>query len=256
MRGREGEAAVDVLALLVRVRLAVVEVDRASRALAREVDRDDERDRVAPGQYCGPADEVTAGEDRATALENRERVEGSRDLDVSAAGSCAKVDLVRRVVVVRLRLENVKLDLNMMGFGTCLVVGDIDRGLSRTLSNDGLDEEAGAAEVELVVDGETLRVVREENVLRSARESCQSRAGADQDVSNGPKDGNAGQARLVKRGVHSREDRVAEANCVADVALDGLLEEVRLAALRVDVAVRAEERREGADLVPIPTTTS
>lgn len=65
-----------------------------------------------------------------------------------------------------------------------------------------------------------------------------------------PEDGDARHACFVERRVHRGEERVTETDRVADVALDGLLEEVRLATLGVDVSVRAEEGREGADLVP------
>lgn len=107
--GGEGEAAVDELALLVRVRFAVVEVDRALGAGAGEVDGDDEGDGIAPGQDGGASDEVTTGEDRTASLEDRQGVEGSRDLDVGPTGGGAEVEVVARVVVVRLEERLVRL---------------------------------------------------------------------------------------------------------------------------------------------------
>lgn len=54
----------------------------------------------------------------------------------------------------------------------------------------------------------------------------------------------------MERGVPDRQHAVPKAQDVADDALVGLVEQVRLAALGVDVRVRAEEGRERADVVP------
>lgn len=166
-RRRELEAAQDELALLVRVRLAVVEVQRSRRVRGLDVHRDDERDRILPGEDGGAAHEVATGQDRAAAVEHRERAEGRRDLDRRAASRCSKVQVVVVVAVVRLP----RVSAGREGSATHLVVGNVDVDLRCALSHDGLDEQTSAAEVELVVDGESLRVLGEHDILRSARVS-------------------------------------------------------------------------------------
>lgn len=63
-------------------------------------------------------------------------------------------------------------------------------------------------------------------------------------------DGQPSHARLAERGVPDREHSVAETEHVAHDALVRLIEEVGLAALGVDVGVRAQEGREDPDCVP------
>jgi hypothetical protein len=45
---------------------------------------------------------------------------------------------------------------------------------SRALLGDRLDEETGLAEIELIVEGESLRIVGEDNVLRPAVRSLEA----------------------------------------------------------------------------------
>lgn len=164
----ERNVAVDVLAARVGERLAVVEVQRPVGGRARHVDGDDERDRVLPRQRCSAADEVATSENVPAAVQDRDRLERGRHLDVGAAVRGAKVDLVGEVMIVRLRRAGISVTV---GAGKAssranLVVRDVDLLSCHALLDDGLDEQARAAEVELVVERETLCVVREDDILR------------------------------------------------------------------------------------------
>ena len=55
-----------------------------------------------------------------------------------------------------------------------LVIRNVDLLFSRALLGDRLDEETGLAEIELIVEGESLRIVGEDNVLRPAVRSLEA----------------------------------------------------------------------------------
>ena len=99
------------------------------------------------------------------------------------------------------------------------------------LVGDGLSQEAGGAEVELVVEGEGGVV---------------GRVGPP----HGPDDGVAVRGRGAEGRVPRGQQRVAEADGGGEHGLVGLADEVGLPAAGVDVGVGAKEGVEGAGLVP------
>lgn len=168
--GLKLELAINELALLVGERFAVVEVNRTGGSRTGEVDRGDEGDRIAPCQGRGATDEVATREDMTSALEDGDRFERSGDLDRSSAVRSAEVDVVAEVVIVRLREEgSASIIESEEREGTHLVVRDVDVLRRDSFVCDGLNEQAGSAEVELVVDSEALGVLGEDDVLRPAR---------------------------------------------------------------------------------------
>ena len=61
----------DEFPLLERIGRAIVKVERAARRLAREVGSDYQSDGITPGEDGGTANEITAREDRTSAVEDR-----------------------------------------------------------------------------------------------------------------------------------------------------------------------------------------
>ena len=109
--------------------------------------------------------------------------------------------------------------------------GEVNGLLRNTLTSNWLDQQPRAAHEVLIVEREAPLVLRERDEVWA-------------------QDRQARNARLAERRVPHGEHGVPQAKDVAHDALVRIVEEVRLAALRVDVRVCPHERREDRDSIP------
>ena len=113
--------------------------------------------------------------------------------------------------------------------GTC--VGKVDGYVGGAFRDDGFDEEASAAHIELIVD-------------------CKTSFIGWMDVELGLDDGDASFRSFVEGRVPCWEKLVAEADGLRDYGGVGVTDEIGLTAAGVNVGVGTEEGVEGAGLVP------
>ena len=142
--------------------------------------------------------------------EERDRVERGGD---GAVVSGAVVDGV--VEVVKVGFAGGEVDVHGLG----------------AFGNDRLDEEAGAADEELVVESEGVGVGRVRVVMR-ADDRC------------------AGHGRFAESGVPCGKEAVAETECLRDDTGIRFPDEIGLAAAGVDVRMGAHEGVKDARLIP------